>query len=71
MTGMTMTPTQKARAIESLTEALRIVQALPEDRGCARCSYFGGGHCLKWGAQVPAENQAAGCDEWQDDDIPF
>ena len=70
MTGMTMTAKQKALAIETLTEALRIVQALPEDRACGGCDYFDNGHCRKWGAPVPEEAQAAGCDEWIDD-IPF
>ena len=70
MTGMTMTAKQKALAIETLTEALRIVQALPESRACGSCDYFDKGHCRKWGAPVPEEAQAAGCDEWIED-IPF
>ena len=70
MIGTTMTAKQKALAIETLTEALRIVQALPEDRACGGCDYFDKGHCYKWGAPVPEEAQAAGCDEWIEE-IPF
>ncbi len=71
MTGMTMTPAQKSRAINTLTAALSIVQALPEDRACALCENFDDkGNCAKWGAPVPTEAQAAGCDEWSES-IPF
>ena len=70
MIGTTMTPAQKIRAIEALTAALSIVQALPEDRACRSCDYFDKGDCRKWGAPVPEEAQAAGCDEWVED-IPF
>jgi hypothetical protein len=70
MTGMTMTPAQKSRAINTLTAALSIVQALPEDRACAACDHFDKGHCAKWDATVPAEAQADGCQEWVEN-IPF
>jgi diacylglycerol kinase len=60
-------------AIETLTEAMRIIQALPETqalpepsaRACADCDYFTeGNNCQKWGAPVPIEAQADGCDQW-------
>ena len=70
MIGTTMTPTQKASAIAALIEAMRIVQALPEDRSCPGCDYFDKGACHKWGTPVPEEAQATGCDEWVED-IPF
>ena len=70
MTGMTMNPAQKARALDTLTAALSIVQALPEDRSCAGCENFIKGDCAKWGAPVPAEAQADGCQEWAEA-IPF
>jgi hypothetical protein len=70
MTGMTMTPAEKIRSIETLTAAMRIIQALPENRACSGCENFIKGDCAKWGVPVPAEAQSDGCDEWQES-IPF
>lgn len=70
MIGTTMTPAQKTRAIAVLTDAMNIIKALPDDHSCHGCDYFTKGDCAKWGAPVPEEAQAAGCDEWIED-IPF
>ena len=70
MIGMNMNPAQKTRAIETLTMALSIIQALPENRACSGCENFIKGDCAKWGAPVPTEAQADGCDEWVES-LPF
>jgi hypothetical protein len=39
---------------------------------CKSCEYGAhDGHCAKFDAKPPAEVQAAGCDDWTWDQIPF
>jgi hypothetical protein len=56
--------------LETLQEALAIVQALPATTPCRLCDYWQSDACSRWGAVPPADVQAAGCDEWVDE-IPF
>jgi hypothetical protein len=58
--------------VQTLQQALRIVQALPVDRGCMRCDHLDQptGRCHVWQSVVPTEHRAAGCDKFEDT-IPF
>lgn len=38
---------------------------------CENCERFMAGYCGHWEAEVPAEVQPTGCDNWSMDLIPF
>lgn len=38
---------------------------------CVNCVHSEGVHCTKFEAVPPNDVQAAGCDEWQWDGVPF
>lgn len=46
------------------------------DMGCKGCMHFfrlsqSADRCTHWQDTVPIEHQAAGCDAWEYDEIPF
>jgi hypothetical protein len=46
------------------------------DMGCKGCMHLGTqaglpDYCTHWQDKVPAEHQAAGCDAWEYDEVPF
>lgn len=63
---MNLNPDQKAEAIETLQNALKIIEALPASTPCHECDYFNpdDGYCDNHGERVPAGYQSAGCDQW-------
>lgn len=64
MSGPTMTPAQKAQAIKTLRNAIEIIEATQPQTPCSTCDGFKDKHCVEWGAVVPPDAQAAGCDRW-------
>jgi len=51
-------------------DRVQLLERVPA--GCASCLHLGpGNQCKKWKESVPADFMAAGCDEWQYDQIPF
>lgn len=68
--SLRLTPDKKWELLAALQRATDIIKALPEDRSCHECLSFEAGNCLRWRAQVPAEAQATGCEQWEPD-IPF
>lgn len=63
-------PAEKARMVAQLQATLRLLEALPENRSCHGCGAFDAGICQNFNAEVPAEFQAKGCDQWFEP-IPF
>ena len=49
-------------------EAVRLEAIKPS---CRNCVHSEGVHCTKFEAVPPNDVQAAGCDEWQWDGVPF
>lgn len=49
-------------------EAVRLESIKPS---CVNCVHSEGVHCTKFEAVPPNDVQAAGCDEWQWDGVPF
>lgn len=71
--ALLLTPERKQEALLALDYLRRLVEALPERRHCVACDRFMGATnpwCNHWGAEVPAEAQAHGCDQWVPS-IPF
>jgi len=66
-----LSPPQKAAWLETLRDALRIVEALPAVQRCEDCAKFDKANgCLEFGSMPPAEYQSANdCQSW--DVIPF
>jgi hypothetical protein len=74
-----LSPALKTEILESLRAlpknqrrlSMQIVESTPLDTPCSTCANFGtGGYCEQWKAEVPKENQQAGCNCWLDE-IPF
>jgi len=66
-----LSPALKTEILESLRSLMQIVESTPLDTPCSTCANFGtGGYCEQWKAEVPKENQQAGCNCWLDE-IPF
>jgi len=66
-----LSPALKNEILESLRALMQIVELSPVATPCSTCGYFGtGGYCEQWKAEVPKENQQAGCNCWLDE-IPF
>lgn len=67
-----LTPSRRNRMLDTLTEALAVVQALTPVTPCSACDHLDQptGRCAIWGAVVPPEHRAAGCDKFEDQ-IPF
>jgi hypothetical protein len=61
------TPFEKADMIRALERALTIVRELPESRECRDCDNLmrDTDYCAHWNADVPADTQAVGCDDWR------
>jgi len=65
-----MNKTERTMKIEMLKRELAMI----EQRGtaCDTCQHHQRrGMCDKWDSAIPKEVISTGCDEWQDDLIPF
>jgi DNA repair protein RadD len=64
-----------AFAAAAATRAVALPPAATLPRACWSCSYWSDvaapGTCRRWDATPPAEVQAAGCETWVEDDLPF
>lgn len=67
---MTITPREKDNMLETLTAALRIVEALPASTPCNLCENWENNACNRWGATPPDDFQKVGCEEWIEQ-VPF
>lgn len=63
-----MTRTEYTDHVANLRKELAFYEAVKP--GCMGCSFFADSVCNKHGP-VPADFIAAGCDEWNFDDVPF
>ena len=67
---MILTPSQKATAIQQLEMLLAQLRELKPHTPCSRCVFFSGKRCSVHQADVPADFQPIGCDQFEDE-VPF
>jgi hypothetical protein len=68
---MTITPNRKAFMLETLQDAIKIVEELTVSTPCRACDHWQDPPmCMKFGATPPDDVLPVGCPEWVDG-IPF